>query len=80
MNYDDQVLKNMSAIPADKSLQNKEDLMIQQSVYGSLNNWRIKSEEDRKCRLEKIRIQRWQAKMVQWSSRRTEADPGKRKH
>ena len=48
MNYDDQVLKNMSAIPADKSLQNKEDLMIQQSVYGSLNNWRIKSEEDRK--------------------------------
>ena len=48
MNYDDQVLKNMSAIPADKSLQNKEDLMIQQSVYGSLNNWRVKSEEDRK--------------------------------
>ena len=34
MNYDDQVLKNMSAIPADKYLQNKEDLMIQQSVYG----------------------------------------------
>ena len=48
MNYDDQVLRNMNAIPADKALQNKEDIMLSQSVYGSLNNWRTKSEEDRK--------------------------------
>ena len=48
MNYDDLVLRNLNAIPADKALQNKEDIMISQSVYGSLNNWRTKSEEDRK--------------------------------
>ena len=47
MNYDDQVLKNMSAIPADKALQNKEDVMLQNSMYGALNNWKIKAEEDK---------------------------------
>ena len=47
MNYDDQVLRNMSAIPADKALQNKEDVMLQNSMYGALNNWKIKPEEDK---------------------------------
>jgi hypothetical protein len=47
MNYDDQVLRNMSAIPADKALQNKEDVMLQNSMYGALNNWKIKAEEDK---------------------------------
>lgn len=48
MNYSDQVLKNMHAIPADKSLQPKDDLMINQSIYGGMmNNWRVKGEEDK---------------------------------
>ena len=47
MNYDDQVLRNMSAIPADKALQNKEDVMLQNSMYGALNNWKVKPEEDK---------------------------------
>lgn len=47
MNYDDQVLRNMSAIPADKALQNKEDVMLQNSMYGALNNWKVKAEEDK---------------------------------
>jgi len=48
MNYSDQVIKNMHAIPADKSLQPKDDLMQNQSLYGGMmNNWRVKGEEDR---------------------------------
>lgn len=47
MNYDDQVLRNMSAIPADKALQNKDDVMLQNSMYGALNNWKVKAEEDK---------------------------------
>ena len=47
MNYDDQVLRNMAAIPADKALQNKEDVMLQNSMYGAINNWKIKPEEDK---------------------------------
>lgn len=47
MNYDDDVIKNMKAIPADKSLQPKDDPMLQQSLYGQMNNWRVKSEEDK---------------------------------
>lgn len=47
MNYDDQVLRNMAAIPADKALQNKEDVMLQNSMYGAMNNWKIKPEEDK---------------------------------
>lgn len=48
MNYTDQVLKNMHAIPADKSLQPKEDALFNQSLYGGMmNNWRVKGEEDR---------------------------------
>ena len=47
MNYDDDVIKNMKAIPADKSLQPKDDPLLQQSLYGQMNNWRVKSEEDK---------------------------------
>ena len=51
MNYSDQVLKNMHAIPADKSLQPKDDSILNQSIYGGMmNNWRVKSEEDRDFR------------------------------
>lgn len=48
MSYDDQLRRNMKAIPADKNLQSKEDLFLQQSIYGSMNNWKIKGEEDRR--------------------------------
>jgi hypothetical protein len=38
----------MHAIPADKSLQPKDDLIINQSIYGGMmNNWRVKGEEDK---------------------------------
>lgn len=48
MNYEDQVLRNMVAVPADKQLQPKEDQLINQSLYsGTLNNWREKGEEDK---------------------------------
>ena len=47
MNYDDDIFKNMKAIPADKILQPKDDPMLQQSLYGQMNNWRNKSEEDK---------------------------------
>lgn len=48
MNYSDQVMKNMHAVPADKRLQPKTDLMINQSIYGGMmNNWKQKAEEDK---------------------------------
>lgn len=48
MNYDKKIYQNMVAIPADKNLQSKDDTMMAQSLYGgSLNNWRVKSEEDK---------------------------------
>lgn len=46
MAYDDQVLKNMKAIPADKLLQPKDDNMILQSMYSNMN-WKIKPEEEK---------------------------------
>lgn len=48
MNYNDQVYKNMKAVPADKALQPKDDALINQSIYnGMLNNWKVKPEEDK---------------------------------
>lgn len=48
MNYDDKVYKNMVAVPADKLLQPKDDVLLQQTIYGSsMNNWRIKQEEEK---------------------------------
>lgn len=46
MAYDDQVYKNMKAIPADKLLQPKDDDMVLQSMYGGMN-WKIKPEEEK---------------------------------
>lgn len=46
MSYDDQVYKNMKAIPADKLLQPKDDDMVLQSMYGGMN-WKIKPEEEK---------------------------------
>ena len=48
MNYSDDVINNMRAIPADKQLQPKDDLLLNQSIYGGMmNNWRQKGEEDK---------------------------------
>lgn len=48
MNYSDQVYKNMIAFPADKSIQPKDDVALQQVLMGSsMNNWKVKPEEDK---------------------------------
>lgn len=48
MNYSDQVYKNMIAFPADKSIQPKDDVALQQVLMGSsMNNWKVKQEEDK---------------------------------
>ena len=48
MNYSDQIVKNMHAVPADKALQPKDDMLFNQSIYGGMmNNWKVKGEEDR---------------------------------
>lgn len=46
MSYDDQIYKNMKAIPADKLLQPKDDNMVLQSMYSNMN-WKIKPEEEK---------------------------------
>lgn len=49
MNWDDDVIKNMQTVPADKALQPKDDFLLQQSLYGSsTQNWKVKGEEERK--------------------------------
>lgn len=63
MTYTDQVLKNMQAIPADRNLQNKEDIGYHQSLYqGWDNSWTPKKEEDKsyseKALIEKARVLR----------------------
>ena len=51
MNYDDELFKNMRAIPADKALQPKDDLMLNSSLYnGILGNWKEKGEEEKPFR------------------------------
>lgn len=48
MNYSDQVYKNMVAFPADKVIQPKDDVALQQVLMGSsMNNWKVKPEEDK---------------------------------
>ena len=48
MNYNDKVMKNMCALPADKLLQPKSEQMLQQSLYGDLmNSWKLKPEEEK---------------------------------
>lgn len=63
MTYNDQVLKNMQAIPADRNIQNKEDIGYHQSLYqGWDNSWTPKKEEDKsyseKALIEKVRVLR----------------------
>ena len=58
MNYNDDIFKNMKAIPADKILQPKDDPMLQQSLYGQMNNWRTKSEEDKPFREKSLQQKR----------------------
>ena len=63
MSYTDQVLKNMQAVPADRNLQNKEDIGYHQSLYqGWDNSWTPKKEEDKsyseKALIEKVRVLR----------------------
>ena len=48
MNYNDKVIKNMHALPADKLLQPQNEQMLQQSLYSNLSNtWKIKPEEEK---------------------------------
>lgn len=63
MTYTDQVLKNMQAVPADRNIQNKEDIGYHQSLYqGWDNSWTPKKEEDKsyseKALIEKVRVLR----------------------
>ena len=48
MRLDDKVYKNMRAIPADKILQPKDDMLLQTTLWGTgANNWKIKPEEEK---------------------------------
>lgn len=48
MNYDDDVIANMRAIPADKSLVPKPDAFIQQDLFQQLNSsWKQKQNKDK---------------------------------
>ena len=48
MNYSDEVYKNMVAFPADKAIQPKEDVALQQVLMGTtMNNWKVKPEEEK---------------------------------
>ena len=58
MNYEGDIIKNMKAIPADKILQPKDDILLQQSLYGQMNNWRTKSEEDKSFREKSLQQKR----------------------
>ena len=47
MNYDDQILKKMKAVPADKALIDKEQMNGQSIYAGPMDNWKVKGEEDK---------------------------------
>lgn len=48
MNWTDDVTKNMNAIPADKLLQPKDDVVMQANLFGGMmDNWKKKPEEDK---------------------------------
>ena len=48
MDYDEDVIKNMQAIPADKNLQPKDDFFLNTGIFGGMmNNWRVKGEEEK---------------------------------
>ena len=48
MDYEDQVIANMRAIPADKNLLPKEQQLPNQDIFNSmLNNWKVKDNKDK---------------------------------
>ena len=48
MNYSDEVYKNMVAFPADKAIQPKDEVALQQVLMGTtMNNWKVKPEEEK---------------------------------
>lgn len=48
MNWQKNVLKNMQAVPADKQLQPKDDVILQQTLVSNfMNNWKAKGEEEK---------------------------------
>jgi hypothetical protein len=48
MTYEDDVLKNMRAIPADKNLIPKQDQLVNQDLFTQLSSqWKVKSNQDR---------------------------------
>jgi len=48
MNYSDDVYKNMVAFPADKAIQPKDEVALQQVLMGTtMNNWKVKPEEEK---------------------------------
>ena len=48
MDYDDQVIKNMRAMPADKNLIPKQDQLVNQDLFSQLSSsWKVKSNQDK---------------------------------
>ena len=48
MSYDDKVIDNMRAIPADKNFMQKQDQMLNQDLFTQLNSsWKVKSNADK---------------------------------
>lgn len=48
MDYDDQVIDNMRAIPADKNLTPKDEQVLQGDIWSQLtSSWKVKSNKDR---------------------------------
>lgn len=48
MDYDDQVIKNMRAMPADKNLIPKQDQLVNQDLFTQLSSsWKVKSNQDK---------------------------------
>lgn len=48
MNYDEKVIDNMKAIPADKNMLPKDTQLLNQDLFTSLaNNWKVKSNADK---------------------------------
>lgn len=48
MSYDEQVIKNMRAIPADKNFIPKQQQLVQQDLFSQMaNNWKVKSNQDK---------------------------------
>lgn len=48
MDYDDDIIKNMRAIPADKNLLPKENQLVNQDLFNQLaNSWKVKSNADK---------------------------------